>query len=361
MALFHTPTLLSALVMSNGIMAGAWWFASAKTPRAGLHAWAGGLVAQALAAAVLLSAPQGDIGKASLIAAGVLMACGYSLQARAILAFLDRAMPIWTSYAAPVIAFLMLVGLPVDAKASIALDTVFGPWLLALHGFTITLSFAFLLIHNTRSHDLATRDPLTGLYNRRMFNELANAALSRARRTQASVSLLALDLDRFKRVNDAYGHLTGDQVLTTFAKVLGNTLRKEDLVARYGGEEFVALLPDTTQSAAVRLAERVRTSLAKMTIRSAGHHVHITVSIGLVSERGSQLPSLKALLSSADEALYAAKELGRNRVVVHDDAAALRLSLATSRSSGNRRSPCARRLRRPCAGSASALPELRRS
>ncbi len=194
-----------------------------------------------------------------------------------------------------------------------------GPALLAFYAVTIASSFAFILMHKERSdretYELATTDSLTGVYNRRTFKELAEPQLSRSRRGQLPVSLLMLDLDHFKRINDTYGHLAGDDVLKAFAVLVRNCLRKEDLLARYGGEEFVVLLPGAAPAAAAILAERIREEVAARPFDANGHLVRVTVSQGVASEAGDTLPSLEAMLGRADEALYAAKNQGRNRVV----------------------------------------------
>ena len=194
-----------------------------------------------------------------------------------------------------------------------------GPALLAFYAVTIASSFAFLLMHKERAdreaYELATTDSLTGVYNRRTFQELAEPHLSRSRRARLPVSLLMLDLDHFKRINDSYGHLAGDDVLKAFSTLVRNLLRKEDLLARYGGEEFVVLLPGAPQTAATALAERIREEVAGQQLDANGHLVKATVSIGVSSEAGDRLPSLEAMLGRADEALYKAKHDGRNKVV----------------------------------------------
>jgi diguanylate cyclase (GGDEF)-like protein len=194
-----------------------------------------------------------------------------------------------------------------------------GPALLAFYAVTICSSFAFILMHKERAdretYELATTDSLTGVYNRRTFKELAEPHLSRSRRAHLPVSLLMLDLDHFKRVNDTFGHLAGDDVLKAFAQLVHSCLRKEDLLARYGGEEFVVLLPGSSRIAATALAERIREQVAANPLDAAGHRARITVSIGVASEDGDILPSLESMLGRADEALYKAKAEGRNRVV----------------------------------------------
>jgi len=194
-----------------------------------------------------------------------------------------------------------------------------GPALLTFYAVTIASSFAFILMHKERAdretYELATTDSLTGVYNRRTFKELAEPQLSRSRRSQMPVSLLMLDLDHFKRINDTYGHLAGDDVLRNFATLVRNCLRKEDLLARYGGEEFVVLLPGSSQEAAAALAERIREQTAALPMDANKHRARVTVSIGSASEKGDTLPSMEAMLGRADEALYQAKREGRNRVV----------------------------------------------
>jgi len=194
-----------------------------------------------------------------------------------------------------------------------------GPALLSFYAVTIASSFAFILMHKERSdretYELATTDSLTGVYNRRTFKELAEPQLSRSRRARVPVSLLMLDLDHFKRINDTYGHLAGDDVLKAFSVLVRNCLRKEDLLARYGGEEFVVLLPGASQASAEAFAERIREQVSAVPLDANGHRVRVTVSIGAASEGGDTLPSLEAMLGRADEALYQAKREGRNRVV----------------------------------------------
>jgi two-component system, cell cycle response regulator len=124
-----------------------------------------------------------------------------------------------------------------------------------------------------------------------------------------------LDLDHFKRINDTFGHLGGDDVLKAFATLVRNCLRKEDLLARYGGEEFVVLLPGAAQSAAFALAQRIREEVSARPFSANGQLVRVTVSIGLACEGGDTLPSLEAMLGRADEALYRAKNDGRNQVI----------------------------------------------
>lgn len=159
----------------------------------------------------------------------------------------------------------------------------------------------------------AEHDSLTGLYNRRMFLELLNKNRSLAIRTQRPLSLLVLDIDNFKLINDGYGHLAGDEVLIHFANIMQNNLRKEDVIGRLGGEEFAIFLPNIAKEDAISFAERLRSMIeAKPAVTSKGE-IHYTISIG-VTNIESDIAMEKAL-EVADAAMYTAKRSGRNRVV----------------------------------------------
>lgn len=162
---------------------------------------------------------------------------------------------------------------------------------------------------------LATLDSLTGLFNRRHFFDLARREYERAVRYGHPLSAVMLDIDRFKRVNDTYGHAAGDHVLQSVARLLREKLREVDILARYGGEEFVILLPNTTLQGARQVAERLHHSVSKLEIHSNGARIQVTISLG-VSQLGTRCPSLDALLECADQALYTAKQSGRDQVMV---------------------------------------------
>jgi len=167
---------------------------------------------------------------------------------------------------------------------------------------------------------LAVTDPLTGVANRRGFLEACRRELTRAQRTGRPVSLAILDADRFKSVNDTYGHEVGDRVLLAIATGVGGALRRTDMLGRLGGEEFGILLPETALAGAAELAERLRRHLADLPVPTRGGAVRFTVSIGVaVAEEGSV--DVEALLRVADQALYAAKNGGRDRVVAQASAA----------------------------------------
>lgn len=167
----------------------------------------------------------------------------------------------------------------------------------------------------------ATSDFLTGAPNRRHFINLAEQELSRAQRYQGKFSLAVIDLDFFKRVNDNYGHQAGDEVLKAFCSVCSSILRDTDTLGRIGGEEFAILLPNTALPEANEVIERVRLAVAEREIGIAGHlPLHITASFGLTSFKAEH-GSLPDVLREADEALYRAKEAGRNRVICAGNAA----------------------------------------
>jgi diguanylate cyclase (GGDEF)-like protein len=157
-------------------------------------------------------------------------------------------------------------------------------------------------------------DYLTGIYNRGHFMELAEQELSRAVRYGKELAVFMLDLDNFKQINDRYGHKVGDAVLKKFALVCQATLRTVDILGRMGGEEFAILLPETDKAMAAEVAERLRASIASALVPlEAGLPVRFTVSIG-VAAMLSRDDNIDLLLSAADQALYQAKNSGRNKV-----------------------------------------------
>lgn len=160
---------------------------------------------------------------------------------------------------------------------------------------------------------LAVTDPLTGLANRRRFEEFCDREILRFRRYDVPCSLMMLDIDHFKQVNDTYGHAAGDKVLSALAESFHTTLRSTDLPARLGGEEFAILLPLTGLEAALEIGERVRSHLEQMPVAIVGESIHFTVSLGVAAFRKTDVDADEAL-RRADMALYKAKHAGRNRV-----------------------------------------------
>lgn len=160
---------------------------------------------------------------------------------------------------------------------------------------------------------LAQKDYLTGLNNRRAFYAIANPLWSTALRSNRDVSVILLDIDRFKKLNDEHGHAFGDRVLGMVASILEMSAREGDVLARWGGEEFILLLPETNLQAAMALAERLRVAISEMRIDCGKTSLMITVSIG-VAQRAEPCLTIDELTSSADKCLYQAKFEGRNRV-----------------------------------------------
>jgi diguanylate cyclase (GGDEF)-like protein len=160
----------------------------------------------------------------------------------------------------------------------------------------------------------ASVDLLSGLFNRRHFLELADAEWSRFDRYERPLSLMMLDIDLFKAVNDRYGHDAGDQAIAHVAAICRDSKRVPDIVARVGGEEFAVLLPETPLDGAALVAERLRQAIAETPLVVAGAPIGLTVSIG-VAEADARMDGIRALMKEADEALYRAKRGGRNRVM----------------------------------------------
>ncbi|WP_168735257.1 GGDEF domain-containing protein [Pseudothauera rhizosphaerae] len=175
---------------------------------------------------------------------------------------------------------------------------------------------AALELANARLMELATRDGLTGLHNRRHFFELAERELARARRNGLQLSIVMLDLDYFKLINDSYGHAAGDHALREVAGLFALVLRETDIVGRYGGEEFAMLLPDTSREEARQVAERLRAVVAGHVVDWRGEPIHCSASLGVAHVDGGDVPTLDALLERADGALLRAKNGGRNRLVM---------------------------------------------
>jgi diguanylate cyclase (GGDEF)-like protein len=189
---------------------------------------------------------------------------------------------------------------------------------------SVLASFASMSIDNARLHAqtraLACTDGLTGLYNHRQFMQMLEEQLNRAERYAEPLSLLMFDVDNFKKFNDTYGHPTGDKVLITVGCVLRKSLRSFDLSFRYGGEEFVAILPDTDIKQAVRVAERIRSTIERESKRMltgvADHGVTVSVGVASYPRDGSGAE----LLDVVDKLLYKAKAGGKNMVHFHPEA-----------------------------------------
>lgn len=188
-----------------------------------------------------------------------------------------------------------------------------------------------LEISQRELREQANTDPLTGLANRRFFGTIAEKELSLMRRQQDNFSVIMMDIDHFKSVNDTYGHPAGDEILKQVAATLSDSVREEDTVARIGGEEFVVCSPASNRLAAIVLAERLRKSVESLEIEIDGNQIPVTISLGI-----SLLPhdgdNLEALLATADERLYIAKQAGRNRFCVADKVSSGDAELAANKA-----------------------------
>lgn len=186
---------------------------------------------------------------------------------------------------------------------------------------SIVVVFGIVLLVNQtiamRLQESARRDALTGALTRSALEDVATDELARSRRHGLPLSLLLLDIDHFKMVNDQHGHAAGDAALRQFAAAVRRCLRREDVFGRLGGEEFCALLPSTAVAGAAQLAERIRQSVANLAVEAGSHRLSLKVSIGVAS-LGEHGGSWDELVNQADRAMYAAKRAGRNRVIVGD-------------------------------------------
>ena len=178
---------------------------------------------------------------------------------------------------------------------------------------------------NRKLKQMAITDSLTGCYNRHYLTQQLEHEVMKNRTTKTPFAIFLLDIDFFKLVNDNYGHLAGDEVICSTVEVIKQNLREDDILARYGGEEFIIYLPDTDQSQAIFLAERIKSSIEgnQITIENADHPVTITISMGLLSINhdfrteitGNSRTYLNDLFESVDKALYQAKKAGRNQII----------------------------------------------
>ncbi|MFZ6757060.1 GGDEF domain-containing protein [Undibacterium sp. Ji50W] len=262
----------------------------------------------------------------SLLAGCVFAACALNLR-------LKTTQPLKTAYglAAASFSFIALMSLlramniyltPAEGIRLFAQGDI-NPVFLILGGLSqlaITLSLVLLITFRLVRdlHEQASYDSLTGAMNRRRFEDEASRLLARAVRTGEPLSVIMIDVDFFKRVNDHYGHQAGDEVLRRLARLLHAVIRSEDCLARYGGEEFCILLVGTVERGAAQLAERVRLLYAELHIDWKNDILKSTLSAG-VSDSLTVGADLTALVGAADHALYRAKNAGRNRVALHSE------------------------------------------
>ncbi|PYT06759.1 MAG: hypothetical protein DMF49_10250 [Acidobacteria bacterium] len=185
----------------------------------------------------------------------------------------------------------------------------------ALSMLTALALQAGMAIENARNYQRATRDELTGLYQREYFFQRLQDELLRSSRYRSPFAILMLDLDGFKRINDVYGHLAGDRYLRALGETIRANLRAADIPGRFGGEEFCLLLAETDLPGAQVIAERIREAVAALEIKEGKETVKTTISIGIAVHPQHFSGTTSSLVGAADEALYAAKKSGRNRVI----------------------------------------------
>jgi diguanylate cyclase (GGDEF)-like protein len=208
-------------------------------------------------------------------------------------------------------------------QSSIAPNPVQMAVFVGIIGLSLMGSMGFILMVKERAERairlLAMNDSLTGIFNRRAFMDRAEKEYAIARRNQAPMALLMLDIDHFKSINDEHGHSIGDDVLVGIVQILNSRLRKQDTLGRYGGEEFCITLPGTDADGAMALAESLRASVENTPLIVGGKKILATISIGVMACQATCTTcnvALRALFDSADAALYQAKREGRNRAVM---------------------------------------------
>ena len=163
-------------------------------------------------------------------------------------------------------------------------------------------------------YEAATKDPLTGILNRQAFMERSAGELVYARRNDTSINIVMIDVDNFKQVNDTWGHPCGDLVLKEIARLLSDEKRDSDLLARYGGEEFLLLLAGIGPEDARKSAERLRASIERHRFSWKDTVIPVTISLGLCTRQGEEIPKIEEMIAESDRMLYTAKECGRNQV-----------------------------------------------
>ncbi|MFN3531882.1 MAG: diguanylate cyclase [Candidatus Brocadia sp.] len=179
-----------------------------------------------------------------------------------------------------------------------------------------------IAIYEQKLLEMNTMDSLTGIYNRRFLEARLKDEFERHRRYSRHLSLIMLDIDFFKKINDAYGHQCGDFIIKSLALQIASIIRKTDIFARYGGEEFCCILPETNLNHALDLAEKLREAVANQNYNYRDLSINVTISLGVAELQASD-PSPDFLLKKADDALYEAKRMGRNKIVAINESESL--------------------------------------
>lgn len=227
-------------------------------------------------------------------------------------------------------AYFSLANVPTNI---LTFDTVWNVAMLIIGAVTLpTMTMAaIMMVHDSMLasvEDAANHDHMTGALSRKWLEAIARDQILRAQKTGRPLSLLVIDLDHFKRINDTYGHAGGDEVLKEFARVTRSSLRDGDALGRLGGEEFGVLLPNTDTEVAIRIAMRLREQSEQHLISGSFGECHYSISVGIATARPGE--SFDRLSARADGALYSAKNSGRNRVVADEDAEQVAASIPNS-------------------------------
>lgn len=247
-----------------------------------------------------------------VVSAMLLLRPGVSVPAFFAVAWFFKEGLLRFSLSADQFATMQLITLAVPVLSSVVSVMIWQQYVKA------TLLQRELSASNAELMYLAQNDALTGLHNRRYFMQETGAELARAARAQSPTSMLILDIDFFKKINDEYGHPVGDVVLQQVAQLLAAGVRATDIVARLGGEEFVILMPHTARAGALALGEKLRASLDQQDLHCKNHVLHVTLSVGVSELAAGGVGLYEDLYTAADKALYVAKTNGRNRVEFGD-------------------------------------------
>ncbi|APV48703.1 hypothetical protein BWI17_02800 [Betaproteobacteria bacterium GR16-43] len=252
----------------------------------------------------------------------MLVIAGIATQLQAPISRATRALAVGAYVAGAVVFYVRAVGSAWAAdplKAFLEPSALQAITLMLAYMATLAASCAFMLLLKERgdasSERLASLDSLTGAYNRRSFLENAERTLALALRANQPLSVIMVDIDHFRRINEHHGQRIGDEVLRRLADVVRSQLRKEDLLSRFGGEEFCVLLPQVPGPGAVIVAGRIRKAVCAEPIRIDGREIEVTVSAGVAARLDEGPESIDAILGRADQAMSLAKNRGRNRVV----------------------------------------------
>ena len=328
----HIPDVLSIFVANVLLQAGFVLEAGAMWQARDHDSWRKPLLALLVAfvvafAALCLLEPESAWSAWRVMLASAMVSVLYGVQAWAILRHDGETN---TAFSTPLRRFVgfstaalaLIIGLRAVLALPLGLSLASNNWLqsMTFGGMYLQMlinGFGFLLLAREQQEAellrLAQMDPLTNAPNRRGFFNALNPWLALARRPGNSTALIMLDLDHFKRINDSYGHLIGDQVLKAVVEIGQSQLRDSDLIGRLGGEEFAVLLPRTSAQDAMMVADRMRQAIMALQIKAEKAVLCVTASFGVTTIRADD--SMVSLIKRADDALYAAKNAGRNQVV----------------------------------------------